>query len=272
MLWAAMPPLGLAPLAWIAPVWWVILIRRKELSGRRPYRILWLVGLLFWLAILHWLRLPHWSTSFGWLALSLYLAFYLPVFVGLSRVAVHRLRVPVVVAAPVVWMGLELARAHIITGMTMASLGHTQYRWTTLIQIGDLAGALGVGFVVMTVAACLGRMFPCDQRPAAWWPLLPAMLVMAATLGYGHARMSVEDTPGDARVALIQGCINSQIKGDPKMRKLIYKEYHDLSVEALASAKQRGERIDLIVWPESMFPLPLVDISPGVRKPGKMCI
>ena len=45
--------------------------------------------------------------------LSFYFAFYLPVFVGLSRVAVHRLRVPVILAAPIVWTGLELARGHL---------------------------------------------------------------------------------------------------------------------------------------------------------------
>ena len=122
----------------------------------------------------HWLRLPHWATCFGWLAMSFYFAFYLPVFVGLSRVAVHRLRVPVIVAAPVVWTGLELARAHLLTGMTMASLGHSQYRWVQLIQVSDLAGAFGVSFLVMFVAACLGRMAPCDGKRWAFWPMAPA--------------------------------------------------------------------------------------------------
>ena len=137
-----------------------LLVVAARMFQQRPYVVLWLVGLFFWLAALQWLRLPHWATGFGWLALSLYFAFYLPVFVGLSRVAVHRLRVPVIVAAPVVWTGLELARAHLLTGMTMASLGHTQYRWIELIQISDLAGAFGVSFVVMFVAACLARMIP----------------------------------------------------------------------------------------------------------------
>jgi len=41
--------------------------------------ILWIAGFAFWLAAIHWLRLPHWTTYFGWLALSFYLAFYLPV-------------------------------------------------------------------------------------------------------------------------------------------------------------------------------------------------
>ena len=93
----------------------MLLIRREELAGRRPYAVLALAGFCFWLAALHFLRLPHWATSFGWVALSFYFAFYLPVFVGLSRVAVHRLRVPVILAAPIVWTGLELARGHLLT-------------------------------------------------------------------------------------------------------------------------------------------------------------
>ena len=140
LLWTALPPLGLWPLGWIAPLGWVLLIRRREISGRRPYRTLWLVGFLFWLAAIHWLRLPHWLTGIGWVALSAYLAFYLPLLIALGRVAVHRLRVPLLVAVPVIFTGLELARAHVLTGFSMGSLAHTQYHWLTLIQVSDLGG------------------------------------------------------------------------------------------------------------------------------------
>ena len=111
LLWAALPPVDWWPLAWIAPLPWVLLIRREQLPGRRPYAVLTLAGFCFWMGALHWLRLPHPATSIGWVALSFYFAFYVPVFVGLSRVAVHRLRMPVILAAPIVWTGLELARA-----------------------------------------------------------------------------------------------------------------------------------------------------------------
>ena len=169
--WVALPPVDWWPLAWVAPVPWVLLIRLKELPGRRPYAVLTLAGFCFWMAALHWLRLPHPATSIGWVALSFYFAFYLPVFVGLSRVAVHRLRVPVMLAAPMVWTGLELARAHLLTGMTMGSLGHTQYRWIALIQLSDLTGAYGVSFVVMFVAASLARMMPLCRTPAKRPPI-----------------------------------------------------------------------------------------------------
>ena len=43
LLWAALPPLDIWPLAWIAPVWWVMLIRREKLpllpATDRPLRL-----------------------------------------------------------------------------------------------------------------------------------------------------------------------------------------------------------------------------------------
>ena len=71
-----------------------------------------------------------------------------------------------ILVAPVVYTGLELAQAHLMSGMTMGCLEHTQYRWTALIQISDLTGCYGVTFLVMFVAACLARMMP---RAMAVW-------------------------------------------------------------------------------------------------------
>ena len=257
LLWAALPPLdnwlGTWPLAWIAPVWWVGLIRREELPGRRPYLALWLVGLLFWLAALYWLCLPHWATSFGWLALGFYQAFYLPVFIGLSRVAVHKYRVPVILTAPVVWTGLELARGHLLTGFTMASLGHTQYRWLELIQISDLVGAYGVSFVVMFGASCLAQMLPRRGRRPALWPLVPLGAMLAGVLAYGEWRLAVPPPAPQVRIALIQGSIDIQLKTDENMRPYIFSHYLDLSREAVRKSVEQGRKPDLIVWPETMF-------------------
>ena len=289
LLWAAFPPSDFWPLAWIAPIPWVLLIRRDKLGGRRPYTMLGLAGFAFWMGVLHFLRLPHWATSFGWIALSFYFAFYLPVFVGLSRVAVHRCRVPVILAAPVVWTGLELFRGHFLTGMSMACLGHTQYRWIELIQVSDLAGAYGVSFVVMFVAASLARIIPCQRSsenaaPFQWksprqilinlWPLLAAAAVLIAVLLYGHYRIATNSSLAGPRIALIQGSIDAELfdDSDPdttkrmieERRKQIYDEYRQLSRDAIRT----GGHIDLLVWPESMFPSSILTYDPGVTKPS----
>ena len=287
LLWAALPPLDWWPLAWVAPVPWVLLIRQNKLPGRRPYAVLTLAGFCFWMAVLHWLRLPHPATSIGWVALSFYFAFYLPLFVGLSRVAVHRLHIPVILASPVVWIGLELARAHLLTGMTMASLGHTQYRWVGLIQVSDLAGAFGVSFLVMFVAAALARMLPLrhfaqsaltpdpspetgegrdtwDGRRWSLWPLAPAGAVLAAALLYGHVRLGENTGPPGPRIALIQGSIDVTMQYDPELQGNVFKQYFDLSREAV----RQNHNLDLIVWPEAMFLYQLVTNKDDAQCPA----
>jgi apolipoprotein N-acyltransferase len=269
LLWASFPPLDAWPLAWLAPIPWVLLIRRKTLSGRHPYAVLLLAGFCFWMGVLHWLRLPHPATSVGWVALSFYFAFYITAFVALTRLAVHRFGFPLVLAAPLVWTGLELARAHLLTGMTMASLGHTQYRWIELIQISDLTGAYGVSFLVMFTAASLARMLPLKEdggtpclpsdvsgsspgSSSSWnfWPLLGVAVLLGAALLYAHFRLATtgEEEEGP-KIALIQGSVDIEMRYNPAMKEQIAREYVELSQEAVA--KHPG--IDLVVWPETMF-------------------
>ncbi len=264
MLWAATPPPDLWPLAWLAPVPWAWLIRRRALAGRLPYVALAAAGFCYWMAVLHWLRLPHPATSIGWVAVSLYFAVYLPLFVGLSRAAVHRLRLPVMLAAPVVWTGLEFARAHLLTGMTMGALGYTQYRWIKLIQLSDLTGMYGVGFVVMLAAASLARMIPCDGRGWSFWPPLPAAVVLAVALVYGHCRVSRQPAETGPTIALIQGSVDIEMRHDPERQTEIIEEYYDLSRRAV---KERPE-VDLIVWPETMFVYPLIEFDAEARRPA----
>lgn len=263
LLWAAFPPLNLGLLAWLAPLGWLALIRAEVLPGKRPYRGIWLVGLVHWLVLLQFVRLPHWSAYFGWAALSLYLSVYPLAFVGLSRVAVHRMRVPLILAAPVVWTGLELLRSYLFTGFAVALLGHTQVGLLPIIQISDVFGAYGVSFVVMFGAACLASMLPFRDRRSPhvgrWrlWPAAPLAAVVVVCLAYGYFRL-YEKPPGAddervARVALIQRCFETRFDSDLETglarAGANFKDYLDATVNVC----RENPGLDLVVWPESMF-------------------
>ncbi len=257
LLFLALPPVGWWPLAWIAPVPWALLVRGNDLSGRRPYAALWVAGLAFWLPMLYWLCLAHPATSIGWIALCMYLACYLPLAVALARVAVHRFRVPLVLAMPVAWTGLELAQAHLLTGFDMAAVGHSQYRWLTLIQIADTFGAYGVTFLIVLVAAAIAAAIPWAGVKFSPWPLVAAATAMAATLAYGAWTLSdVETRPGPT-ITLVQGNIDTEIKFDPGEGQRVFDHYLDLTSRAYAERP----RTDLIVWPETMFRYPLLTFS-----------
>lgn len=255
LLWAALPPLQWSALAWFALVPWLSIVQRPVLPGRHPYRDVWIAGFVFWLCAIHWLRLPHPATSLGWVALSFYLAFYLPLFIALSRVAVHEVGLPLTLAAPVLWTGLELAQGHVLTGFLMGSLSHTQYRWPALIQISDLGGAYAVGFLIVLVSASLvdARLFSSQGLRKA--RLLPGIVGLAATLAYGHFRLAQDTQRPGPTVALIQGSIDADWKRDPGKVQRIFNHYFRLSRKALDN---RQHQIDLVVWPETMFPMPWI--------------
>jgi len=271
LMWAAQPPLALGWLGWLAPVPWLWLVRKPELAGRRPYRTLWFAAFVFWMAALHWLRLPHPAVYLGWFALSAYLAVYLPLFVGLSRVAVHRLKLPLWLAAPVVWTGLELARAHVMTGFMMGSLAHTQANWPLVIQISDLVGEYGVDFVMVLVAACVTCIAFRPYQPIA---ILPAIAILAALLLYGRSRLRDADQSPTAdrqttRIALVQGNSLADWKSDAAKQQQIMQEYFELSKQAVAQATLQDNRpIDLVVWPETMFRSPLNSFEAGYKLPS----
>ncbi len=250
LLWLSFPPLDWWPLAWLAPLPLLALIRQRQLAGRRPYVAIWLGGFAYWLAMLYGISQAHQALIAGWIALSWYLAFYVPIFVWLARVAVHRLDVSMVVAAPVVWVGLELIRGHLITGFSAGLLAHTQVQWLALLQISDLAGAYGVSFVIMLVAACLARMLPLSGQRWTFWPAGVAAAALAVTLGYGALRL--RETPPQAnrapvRVALVQGSLDTDF--DQSRVDETFAHYGQLTSEARAA----HPRLDLVIWPESMF-------------------
>ena len=58
-------------------------------------------------------------------------------------------------AFSVLWVGLEYVRAHILSGFPWYYLAHTQHRLLPMIQIADLAGALGLSFLIALVNAWL---------------------------------------------------------------------------------------------------------------------
>lgn len=263
LLWASFPPLGLGPLGWLAPLGWLIVIRRPALVGRRPGLALWSAGFVFWLLSVEWLRHAHPAAAVGALALAAYLGGYVWAFVLLARVAVHRWRWPLVAAAPVVWVGLELVRGHLLGGFTFSCLGHTQHRWLAILQIADLGGAYAVSGLVMLVAAALVELVPGSAHRRRWWPLGVALAAVAGALGYAQSRMGPA-LEGQERIALIQGATPTEVKHDPARHEQVWREHYGLSREA-AAARPRPA---CLIWPETMFREPLYTWSDDVSPPA----
>jgi apolipoprotein N-acyltransferase len=295
LTWAAHFPLAWGVLGWLAPVPLIVLVRLPT-APRWMLRAVYLTSLAGTAASLQWMRLGDVWLIPAWFSLSIYLSIYAPLLVAVTRTAVHRFRIPIGVAVPLAWVATEFARAHVMTGLAWYFLAHTQYRFIELIQVSDLVGAYGVTALVALAATSLALALPTTWLIKwGWWPtgdhsdstpsirqavpsirqavptIVAAVTLIGLAIGYGVLRRGQADfTPGP-RVALVQGNFTSSLKHDPDAFANIYRVHRRLT--GLAVRKQP----DIIVWPETMFRYPLLDmveelddeqlrkLAPGIR-------
>ncbi len=254
LTWAAFPPLGWFPLAWLAAIAWAMLASDQRPIGRRLYWAIWAISAVTWAILLEGVGRAFWANYIGLVFLGSYLAIYQVLFVGLTRVATQRWKVSIVIAAPAVWTGLELVRGYMITGFSMALLGHTQVGLTPLIQLADVCGAYGVSYLVMFIGACVARTVPNNERPTSWWPVLAGAATIVLAIIYGQSRITAIDSMPPARslkVALLQGTEDTVLDPETAAQRAsdTFMQYWRLTSEVTAEHND----ITLMVWPEGVF-------------------
>lgn len=251
--YVAFPPLGWWPLAWVALVPWLFLLRDCE-----PRAAFWwsaLTGFLFFLGSIHWLihvTLP------GWIILCAVMGVFTGAFGALactiastdgrrgisfltSRVALLLL--------PAAWTGIEYVRSYICSGFGWNLLAYSQTPWRLPLQIADTFGAWGVSFLVVMVNVAVANVFANDVP----WRVRARHLSFAAAAlllsgGYGAWRIPQARAGLWGRVSVVQGNIPQDRKWDEEYQGFILDRYAALTEQAKASQPQ------LVVWPETSVP------------------
>ena len=281
LLWLSYPPVGWSLLAWVAPVPLLMVTLTKEIVGRRPYLKIYLTAVAFWLAAFYFLPYPHPVLFIGWFALSAYLAVYTPLFIACARSMIHRWGVSPLFAIPVAWTGLEWIRVNFLTGFGMTCLSHTQYQWPVLIQISSLFGAYAVTFALTAFAAGLASAIHSSKwRKLAisvkqdsqagslgdlsppWHGTIFSAAVLVITIGFGM--MALQSAPptldpeASTKIALVQSSIDTILAAPKDMAAYEQKINNDFShkVKWTHKARKSDPAVELVVWPESAFPVP----------------
>ena len=199
LLWTSFPPLEWHALAWVAlaPLFWVVTLREARFKA---YLAAWLGGLVFWLLALEWLRMLEVGGWTGWVVMSLVFSCWWPLFVAIARLAIFRLRLPLMMAAPIIWVGLEYGRAYFLSGFPWYYLAHSQFRNLYLIQIADIASSLGISLLIALVNAMVVDlvMLPLFGRtprgirlhPRQYVRLCVVTCLIGTTVCYGAIRVS----------------------------------------------------------------------------------
>ena len=269
LLWAAFFPLNLGPIAFVALVPWLTLVR-APITGKRLYLAGYLGGVAFFLPATQWFRVAHPMMYFSWLGLTLACPlFWLFGLFLLRRVDQLKL-VPLTVSVPVVWVALEYVRAHFPTGFPFLQhvgfyqmigfgwyfLGYTQHEFTSLTQVADLGGVYLVSFVVAMVNGAIAERVLLSERVRGWLRWSEPVHAMrsrsnwvggatAAAILYGIVKLNHEPFESGPRVAAIQASVAQDDKMDDAGG--LFTRYNRLCVQASQDA-------DLVVWPETCYP------------------
>jgi apolipoprotein N-acyltransferase len=257
LMWASFFPLNQGWCAWFALVPLLFLVRARAKS-RYVYIAALASGYVFYVAALKWMRVAHPMMVMAWFALALYLAMYFLLAVWLLR-KVDRLRLPYAMTLPVVWVALELLRAHFITGFGWYTLGYTQHDYLAVIQIADLGGVYAVSFLVAMVNGLIFDVltYSATRRALVGASAGVVILLIAASIGYGMWRLSQNDFAIGPRVCMLQTNIPQDIRndrGDNNERgqtsaKAIIQHTLDLTNSML----RERQNPNLVVWPETTF-------------------
>ncbi len=247
-------PLSWFPLGFVVFIPWIVSLCVAR-NGRLVYVTAYLLGSAYFLIHLRWL---YATTGAGYVAASLYLAVYFLLAAWPIRHLCHRRNVPAVAAFPIGWAAAEFLRSHGPLAFPWFMLGHSQIRFLSMIQVVDLAGVVGLSFVLAVVNGWLAdlvmmrwRLWPGSRSRhalhGAWDGGIAAVLLVVVTFGYGRYRLATEELVEGPLVAVIQGdFLLEAVRGSQGVSDL---EKMRTYLNLMEQAAQ--ESPDLIVLPET---------------------
>lgn len=177
--------------------------------------------------------------------LGLYHGFFGLLLTLLARPRDHR---SALVAAPFLWVGVELARTR-ITGFPWDLLGIAQVDNVALSRIAALTGVYGISFEIVLVNVALASAFliPRGKRNT----MFIAALAAAAVLQAGTF-VAAPPVQSDHNALLVQQNIPVNADWTPDYLQQTLSDLAKLTRESAAS--HAAGKISLIVWPESPAP------------------
>jgi len=239
---------------------WVALVPLLTTVEEHPFKKGVLSGCVFFAIVLYWLNIV--MTTYGGLSPSLsvvaylLLTVYLSLYFGCAVWLACRLKTSkgysFALTLPVIWVGLEFARAYLMTGFPWATIGYSQQN-LMMIQSADLLGVYGLSFLILfcnaTVSEIVLALRQSQRLPAVSPLILACLLALNATYGYFCLKQPLDAREVQVNVAVIQGNIDQALKWNPDYRESSVDAYRQLSRQAGSTGP-----LDLVIWPEAATP------------------
>ncbi|MBI5041638.1 MAG: apolipoprotein N-acyltransferase [Gammaproteobacteria bacterium] len=251
----AFAPFEVFPLAVLAPVLWLLLLRGT--TPGRATRLGFVFGLgmfgvgVSWVYIsIHYFGHSPLPAAIGvMLLLVAYMSLFPAALAYVGARSRARGAVLPVLLLPAGWALAEWLRSWLFTGFAWLNIGYTQID-SPLAGYAPLLGVYGVGWLTLLSAGLLVWALTATGR-ARW--LSPLLLIV---LWAGGAQLKHKDWTQVAgaplRVSLIQGNVPQDEKWDPDQQVATLEKY--LTLTRGEWSRQTQHRLDLVIWPETAIP------------------
>jgi apolipoprotein N-acyltransferase len=264
------PKFNLIFLAWICLLPMFLIILEEKPAGSFVFG--WIAGLVFYGILLYWIPavpahyggLSDFLSFLVYLILILFLGLFWAVFAFLSTVLRRAFPRLIFILIPFLWVSLEYAITHFLTGFPWGLLGSSQTKNLYLIQTASLTGVYGISFVLVLFQSLFLASVKLRMRSPFFLAL--AFVFLVHTAGY----LTVGDIPSGGgppfKGAVIQGNVSSDIFWDTYDTRDIYRLF-ERHMKLTRQAASAGARI--IFWPEFSVPLCLSCPAPLYQDLGE---
>jgi apolipoprotein N-acyltransferase len=172
--------------------------------------------------------------------------------------SINNLRLAFLLAAG--WVVLEMLRGIVFSGWSWNSLGAALHAQLVMIQIAEFTGVAGLSFLVAFTNVILlasVRRFILETQVKPMRPHFDLTLTMAGivgVMGFGVHALRVRRETHPLNVALVQ----PNIPREEKFTVEFATKTFDLFTRLSRPAVEGNARADLLVWPESSMPGPVL--------------
>jgi len=295
---ACFPPFDQAWLCWIALTPLLAGIWFSGANSKRRWRrdllLGYVAGLAFFWTVFFWLRTV---TVPGLILVGTYMAIYFALWSWICGLLRPSLRAPAVVSRwtqprpnpldpsvesesllrrspwlrsttnlrlafllAAVWVAQESLRSVVFSGWGWNTLGTALHGQLAMIQIVEFTGVAGLSFLVAftnVILLATARRFILETqvRPMRpHWDLTFTMAAIVGVMGFGLRSLQVQRPAKTLSVALVQPNIPREEKFNPGLAQKTFDQFTRLSAPVLGA----NFRPDLLVWPESSMPGPVL--------------
>jgi apolipoprotein N-acyltransferase len=172
--------------------------------------------------------------------------------------SVNNLRLAFLLAAA--WVAQEWLRSVVFSGWGWNTLGTALHAQLVLIQIAEFTGVAGLSFLVAftnVILLATVRRFILETQVKPMRPHFDLTLTMAGivgVMGFGLHALQVKPESTPLNIALVQPNIPRDEKFTVEFATKTFDQFTRLSRPAL----EANARTDLLVWPESSMPGPVL--------------